>query len=248
MGEVGEVARLGVVWCPNWPVVVADAQPDEPVIVLHANRVVALSRAAAEHGITSGMRRRQAQSRCPSARLVPWDPDRDGRAFERHRPGPSARWCRGWRSPNPATSASPPAARARCFGGEVAMAARIMELATAAAGRSLAAVGGFGVGIGDGRFAAGVAARDAATTGRAVVLEPGLAPTRSFLAQRSVELLTVVGGVSGDLVEVFRRLGLQRLGQVAALDEADVLGPLRRRGPVRPSPGGRDRRPRPRRP
>lgn len=222
VGEVGEVARLGVVWCPNWPVVVADAQPDEPVIVLHANRVVALSRAAAEHGITSGMRRRQAQSRCPSARLVPWDPDRDGRAFERI--------AQAIGQMVPRLEITEPghlgfAARgpARYFGGEVAMAARIMELATAAAGRSLAAVGGFGVGIGDGRFAAGIAARDAATTGRAVVLEPGLAPTRSFLAQRSVELLTLVGGVSGDLVEVFRRLGLQRLGQVAALDEADVL-------------------------
>lgn len=211
-----------MVWCPNWPAVVAGTEADEPVIVLHANRVVALSNAAAEHGITTGMRRRQAQSRCPSARLVPSDPDRDGRAFER------VAQAIGQMVPRleitePGLLLFAAKGPARYFGGEAAMAQRVVDLATTAAGRSMAAVGGFGVGIGDGRFVAGIAARDGSGTSRVVVVDPGEGPTQSFLAGRTIDLLTTVGGVSGELVEVFQRLGLKRLGQLGELEEADVL-------------------------
>ena len=61
---------MAAVWCPDWPVTVARAEaglPDsEPVAVLTANRVVACSHAARRQGIRRGMRRREAQARCPS--------------------------------------------------------------------------------------------------------------------------------------------------------------------------------------
>ena len=76
------VPRLGVLWCPHWPVVVAGARPDEPVVVVHANRVVAHSLAAAAEGVTVGMRRRATQARSPHVRIEQYDPDRDARAFD----------------------------------------------------------------------------------------------------------------------------------------------------------------------
>ena len=50
------VPRLGVLWCPHWSVAVAGARPDEPVAVVHANRVVAHSVAAAADGVVLGQR------------------------------------------------------------------------------------------------------------------------------------------------------------------------------------------------
>ena len=74
--------RLGVLWCPNWAVVAAQAAPGEHVAVLHGNRVVAHSLAAGREGIVVGQRRRQAQACCPQLRLVAHDPDGDARRFE----------------------------------------------------------------------------------------------------------------------------------------------------------------------
>ncbi len=76
------IPRLGVLWCPNWAVVAAQAEADEPVVVLHGNRVVAHSLAAGREGIAVGQRRRQAQTCCPSVRIVAHDPDGDARRFE----------------------------------------------------------------------------------------------------------------------------------------------------------------------
>jgi protein ImuB len=76
------IPRLGVLWCPNWAVVAAQATADEPVVVLHGNRVIAHSLAAGREGIVVGQRRRQAQTCCPSVRIVAHDPDGDARRFE----------------------------------------------------------------------------------------------------------------------------------------------------------------------
>jgi len=48
---LSSIPRLGVLWCPNWAVVAAGAAADEPVVVLHANRVIATSLAAGREGI-----------------------------------------------------------------------------------------------------------------------------------------------------------------------------------------------------
>src|SRR3954447_13042453 len=74
--------RVLLVWCPDWPVVAAGVPLDRPAIVLHANRVVACSPAARAEGVSEGLRRREAQGRCPAAVVLAHDPARDARAFE----------------------------------------------------------------------------------------------------------------------------------------------------------------------
>ena len=71
-----------VVWCPDWPVVAAGAPADSLTAVVHANRVVACSAAARAEGVRPGLRRREAQGRCPELELLAHDPARDARAFE----------------------------------------------------------------------------------------------------------------------------------------------------------------------
>jgi protein ImuB len=74
--------RTLVVWCPDWPVQAAGVAYEAPVAVVHANQVVACSPAARADGVRPGLRRREAQARCPGLVLVPHDPARDARAFE----------------------------------------------------------------------------------------------------------------------------------------------------------------------
>ena len=74
--------RTLVAWCPDWPVVAAGAALDQPAIVVHANRVVACSPAARAEGVVEGLRRREAQGRCPQAELLAHDPARGARVFE----------------------------------------------------------------------------------------------------------------------------------------------------------------------
>ena len=78
--------RTMYVWCPDWPVLAAeivDGIPAHaPVAVLAANQVVACSEAARREGVRRGLRKREAQGRCPQLTVVDHDPGRDARAFE----------------------------------------------------------------------------------------------------------------------------------------------------------------------
>jgi len=222
------VPRLGVLWCPHWPVVVAQAEPHEPVMVLHANRVVAHSLAAGEDGIAVGLRRRDAQARCPLVRIEQHDPARDARAFEQVVQAVGAMVPRV-EVTEPGTLTFMSLGPSRYFGGDAAMAAKVTATAAAAVGHSLAAVGSFGLGVADGRFAAAIAARRAARSGQPVVVAAGQEATAAFLAPLPVRLLAVAAGVPHDFVHLLNRLGLHHLGTLAALPEADVLarfGPL----------------------
>ena len=202
----GEVRTL-LVWCPDWAVVAAEIvdglDATGPVVVLRENRVVACSEAARQEGVRQGLRRREAQSRCPRVVVVEHDPGRDARAFEAVvaaveevavgveviRPGACALAARG---------------PARYFGGEEAAAERIVEqIAEACAVESQ-------VGIADGVFAAGLAARD----GR--VVAPG--ETARFLAGMPIDALE-----RAELVDLLKRLGVKTLGDFAALPAGDVL-------------------------
>ena len=217
---MGGALRFGVLCCPNWSVAVAGAADDEVVVVLHANRVVALSSAAAAHGIAPGMRRRQAQSRAPGARLVVHDPDGDGRAFERVARAVSEMVPR-FEVGEPGLIHFAARGPARYFGGEAAMAGRLVDLATTAAGPASTAAGGFGIGLADGRFAAGIAARRAVRKGEPEVVAGGA--SAGYLAPLPVTLLHVVAGLPAELVGLFHRMGLHRLGDLAVVDEADLL-------------------------
>jgi protein ImuB len=78
--------RMAAIWCPDWPVTTARAEGglagDEPIAVMTANRVVACSHTARQHGITRGLRRREAQGRCPELVLLARNEAAEARAFE----------------------------------------------------------------------------------------------------------------------------------------------------------------------
>lgn len=205
-GGAGPV-RTMVVWCPDWPVIAAELVEGipavDPVAVLRANRVVACSPAARRDGIRRGLRRREAQSRCPRLTIVEHDLARDARAFEPVvaaveevvaavavlRPGTCAFTARG---------------PARFFGGEDRAAEQVVEhIAQGCAVESQ-------VGIADGSFAAALAAR----TGR--IVPPG--QTVDFLAGQPVEALG-----RPTLTSLLHRLGLRTLADFAALPAGDVL-------------------------
>jgi len=201
--------RMITVWCPDWPVVAAGVAVDEPAVVLHANRVVARSPSAAAEGVEIGQRRRIAQQRCPDVVLLDHDVDRDARAFE---PVVRAvgRFAPRLEVVEPGWLCLAARGPSRYFGGDERLAEQL-----------LAAVGQSGVGIADGRFASAVAARLAATRDRPLVVPPGR--SAAFCAPLRMSWLHDLGEATADLVGLLVRLGLTRLGDLAALAPGDVL-------------------------
>ena len=199
--------RTMVVWCPDWPVMtlLADLPPGAPAAVLEKGQVLACTPSARAEGVRRGMRRRDAQSRCPELTLAEHRPEADARAFEEVltaieelspgvaplRPGLCA-----LRVP------------ARFYGGEVEAGAVIAE--------RLVALGVWDVrlGVADGLFAAEQAARRAPAQD-CLVVGPGESP--AFLADLPVEALD-----APDLMSLLRRMGLTTLGAFAALAPSDV--------------------------
>jgi len=233
--------RTLVVHCPDWPVTAAGVPADEPAIVVRANRVLAASSAARRSGITVGLRRREAQRRCPQVAVLDHDPGRDVRAFE-----PLASALDGVTPrvevTRPGTLAFATRGPSRYFGGDDALARRTSELAVDAVNRVVDGIGGAAtigrtdrhvamwVGVADGAFAALLAAHRAEAQAAsepggggeapAMVVAPGASP--SFLADQPVGTLVEVVD-DADLVDVWKRLGLRTLGLVAELAPADVL-------------------------
>lgn len=223
----GDPIRMVTVWCPDWPVVAAGCRPDVPAAVMRSHRVVARTPSAADEGIVIGQRRRQAQQRCPHIRLLDDDPARDAREFE-----PIVRAVAevaprvdliepGWLS----IAARGPS---RYFGGDDAMAEHLRRVALDVIsaqpdtedGAEFRA--GVGVGVADGRFAASVAARLGVRRREPVVVPPG--GSDGFCAPLPIGWLQTLNEVDAELVDLFGRLGLRRLGDLADLDPADVLG------------------------
>ena len=196
--------RTLVAWCPDWPVVAAGFDRAlDPVVVVEANVVVAASAPARADGVRPGLRRREAQARCPEAVVIPADPARDARAFEPVVAALEAAFVPAVEILRPGACAFPTRGPSRYFGGDDALAARVA-----------AVVGAVGVhvvvGVADGPFAAGLAAR------RGRIVEPGR--SAAFCAPFPVEVLD-----RPDLADLLRRLGLRTLGDLAALPATDVL-------------------------
>ncbi|HJQ01460.1 MAG TPA: DNA polymerase Y family protein [Jatrophihabitans sp.] len=219
--------RMAAVWCPDWPVVTACAgtrlSTADPVAVLTANRVVACSHTAREYGIRRGLRRREAQSRCPELALLPRNLAAEARAFEPimaaiesiapgvelDRPGLAAIGIRG---------------PTKYFGSETAV---LHALTRAIAPHTEDVL----IGIADGPFAAEQAAR------RGCIVAPG--ESADFLGRLPITTLE-----QPDLVNLLKRLGIRTLGEFAALPAADVLvrfGPVG--GWAHRQAGGLDSRP-----
>jgi protein ImuB len=199
--------RTMYVWCPDWPVIAAGLVEGipvhEPVAVLAANRVVASSAAARAEGVRPGLRRREAQGRCPHVVVVPDDPARDARAYE---PVVAAveELAPGVEVVRPGSCALAARGPARYFGSEAGAAERIVEH-IAQTTRVEAQIG-----VAEGVFAAGLAAR----AGR--LIEPG--GTTGFLADIDIGALE-----RPELVDLLRRLGVGTLGAFAALPATSVL-------------------------
>jgi len=215
------MTRVLVVWCPDWPVVAAMAESGAtaqgppvargPAAVLTRSAVVACNGAARSEGVRRGMRRRDAQARCPELVLLTDNPDRDARAFEpvlaaveALRPGvaPLRPGLLAIRAPG------------RFYGGEEHAAAIIAERLVETG------VWDCRIGIADDLFSAEQAARLADVQGWRVVPEGGSAP---FLRDLPVEVIDTGGTDEGDLVGLLQRLGLRQLGDLAALPARDVL-------------------------
>ncbi|MCR3719725.1 DNA polymerase Y family protein [Prauserella salsuginis] len=204
--------RLLVLWCPDWPVVAAAAESGisaaEPAAVLAANRVVACSAVARAAGIRRGMRRREAQARCPELAVFADYADRDARLFETVATA-TEELIVGVEVVRPGVVAVPVAGAARYFGGERTLLERLVDHVSARTGAECQ------VGVSEGLFAATLAAH------RARPVPAGAAA--EFLAPLGVQELDQPGSGRGDLVDLLRRLGIRTLGAFAQLAERDVL-------------------------
>ncbi|UDY24824.1 DNA polymerase Y family protein [Nocardioides sp. Kera G14] len=210
--------RTLVLWLPDWPVAAglrAGGLPGHiPAAVFHANRVVACNGGARDHGVRRGMRRRDAQSRCPDLQLLDATPDRDAVAFEEVlgvleelRPGvaPLRPGLVALRSPG------------RFYGGDEEACAVLLE-----------AVVGLGVrdvrlGVADDLFTAEQAARVAGVQEARIIPEGG---TADFLRPLPVDVIDTVSygaGGGSETVSLLQRLGLMTLGDLAGVPAAGVL-------------------------
>ncbi len=201
------MTRTLLLWCPDWPVIAAGLTEGVPVhipvAVLAGNRVLACSPAARREGVRRGLRRREAQSRCPDLLVVEHDPGRCARAFE---PVVAAveQVAPGVEVVRPGACALAARGPVRYFGGAQAAAEHLVEQVAQATGVEAQ------VGIADGVFAAELAAR------AGLLLPPG--GTAAFLAGQDIATLG-----RPDLVDLLRRLGISTLGGFAALPAGDVL-------------------------
>ncbi|SKC82710.1 DNA polymerase Y family protein [Krasilnikoviella flava] len=222
----GDGTRTAVLWVPDWPVVAAltaaGLDAHVPAAVLGArsgggagagHTVVAVSAVARAQGVRRGMRRRQAQERCPEVALLAADDARDAREFE-----PVALAAEtvvaGLEVARPGLLLLPAGGAARYHGSELALAQALVGAVAARTGHESQ------VGVADGLLAAVLAAREDA------VVPPG--GSAAFLAGRPVgELVHAVCDPTGvatvrEAVGLWWRLGLRTLGDLAALPAASV--------------------------
>ena len=208
------MTRVLAVWCMDWPAMAAAASaglpPTAQIAVTCANRVVACSSAARAAGVRRGLRRREAQARCPQIHVAAADADRDARYFEGVTVAvdgvvPRAEVMR------PGLLVLPIRGAARYFGSEQAAAERLID-AVAAAGVEAQ------VGIADQLATAVFAAK----AGRVVV--PG--GDAQFLSRLSIRQLSAEPSLSGpgreDLADLLWRMGIRTFGEFSALPRRDV--------------------------
>ncbi|MGW5076037.1 DNA polymerase Y family protein [Rhodococcus sp. NPDC004095] len=212
--SAGTGSRVLALWCADWPAVAAaattDLSPAEPVAVVSGNRVVACSATARAEGVGPGLRRRDAQARCPRLHVLPADEGRDARVFEPVAAAVDAA-APGVEVLRPGLLVLAARGLARYFGSEEAAAERLVD--------EVAAVGvECQVGIADELSTAVVAAR------RSALVPPGSGAR--FLAPLPVAELAAEPALAGrdriDLVDLLHRLGLRTVGDFAALTPVAV--------------------------
>ena len=220
--------RTLVVCCPDWPVVAAGLA-DRPAAVLRGNMIVACSPPARAAGVRLHQRRREAEAACPELVFVAEDVGRDVRAFE-----PVVSTVAGFTTSvevsRPGVCSLAVRGPARYFGGESSLA---VQLTQAVAGVVSPLKGpSCWIGIADSPFVARLAAHVAgessagapdpgsSTDGvaaRVLIIPPGESAT--WLADLPVGLLG-----NRELADILNRLGIRRIGELAAMDEGLVGG------------------------
>jgi protein ImuB len=215
--------RTACLWCPEWPVVALRARDpslcDVPVAVVERGErglvVIAASTQAVAEGVTPGLRRREAEARCPGLVVAEADPQVEARAFERVARAVETFTPR-FVLEEPGRLTFPTRGPSRYFGGDSAMAVRCLD-----AVRDIG-ITDARVGVADGGFAAMLAAR-AAEPGAAYIVPSG--GSSGFLAPWPVAVLDhPEPGEAAELADLLVRLGLRTLGAFAALPDGAVLG------------------------
>ncbi|MEU5842927.1 DNA polymerase Y family protein [Rhodococcus sp. NPDC047139] len=207
-------ARVVALWCPDWPAVAAATAAElpatVPIAVVSANRVVACSASARVAGVRRGLRRREAQARCPELHVARADPDLEARTFEAVVAAIDA-VAPGVEVLRPGLVVLAARGVVRWFGSEEAAAEALID-AVAATGVECQ------VGIADELSTAVLAAR------RDALVPAGRCA--EFLAPLPVSYLAVEPALAAsrrvDTVDLLRRLGIRTIGAFAALSPVDV--------------------------
>lgn len=210
-----EDIRTAAVWCPDWPAVaaarVAQIGPERPLAVLGHRGVLACNAPARSAGVRRGLRRRDAQFRCPELAVVDADPGRDAAEFEA-----VARVLdtvvAGTELLRPGLVVLGAPGALRYYGG-------VEELVSALVGAVAEIDVECLVGIADELPTACLAAREG------VCLPAGV--DADYLADLPLQLLAAEPALLGgpeleELLDLLRRLGIRTLGAFARLDPRDV--------------------------
>lgn len=208
------MSRVLALWCPDWPAVaaaaVADLPATHPVAVVSANRVIACSAPARAEGVRRGLRKREAQARCPDIHVATADSDRDGRLFEPVAAAVDAA-APGVEVLRPGLLILGARGVSRYFGSEHKAAERLIDQAASAGVECQ-------IGIADELTTAVIAARHAVLVPRGGAAE--------FLAPLPVAELAAEPSLAAkdreELIDLLRRLGLRTIGAFAALTPGDV--------------------------
>lgn len=198
-----KTVRTLAVWCPDWPVIAAGGSADLPGAVLRAGRVFACTAAARREGVRRGLRKREAQSRCPELAVYPDDPSRDARMFEPVAESVEA-LVPGIEIVRPGLIVVAARGAARYYKGELPLLAKVSTTVADETAHDVQ------LGLADGIFAATRAAY------HAQVVPPG--ESANFLAPQPISALE-----RPELADLLMRLGVRTLGDFAALPRVDVL-------------------------
>jgi protein ImuB len=208
------MTRTLVLWIPAWAVIAAQCDDELPEVIrgaplalIQKGAVVECSPEAFATGVRVGMKRRDAQMRCPGLSVLPDSPERNRRVFDQvllalqdtvsqHtlvEPGLLAFGARGL---------------SRFYGGEEASAIALMS-ALSLSEHSFHSRAG----VSDDLFSAVMAAQQTDSTRLIRIVEPGA--SSAFLAGLPVDVLDDVATVS-----LLSRLGVHTLGDCVALGES----------------------------
>lgn len=251
--------RTLAVCCEGFPALVAGrgvagGGAEGPLAVMRANKVCSVNVSARGEGVRPGMRRRDAQARCPELEVVAPDEQRDARSFEQVL-AVLASVAPRWEVTEPGRCSVPVRGPSRVFGGDRVVAARVHSEVTSAlrelVGAQPSPSGPFpssgvshprapvGVAVADGPWAAAILAEAAAR--EALGSRPGISvmgagETAAQLSRMPTRTLLLGGPCWAPrdeltrLVDVLERLGVVTLGRFALLERTDVLARFGRCG------------------